>query len=363
MPGHFTHIYRPRRVAEAAIIFIRSFSLAILLCLSPSLLAQAPVTMMAQVPGIPVPDFKGKTLRQVKQFDISQNGITHVFRSISPQGPDEGIVAAQSIQPNTRVRPAATDLSLTLQPTKKLASKSQSIMTTLLQQMVTQPQKTAVVPQLYGQTLNNAQRLIESARLKLKVNGDTAGVVVLQDPDPGKSVDLGFTVTATFSIPLTVVPSVYGLTLDDATRRLADADLQRGNVNESTDNAATVKIQSIAPGTEVSRGTAVDLELTVTPPPPLQVPVPNLISRSVSDAVDTLARVELRGPDISRSAEGVVDSQEVKAGTMVDVGTVVNFTVAMPMVIVPSLMQKSEEDAAMELRAVSLVPDATHVLG
>jgi len=56
----------------------RGLSLVLLLPFSPSLLAQGtvkahtqePNMMMAQVPGFSVPDFKSKTLRQVKQFDI-----------------------------------------------------------------------------------------------------------------------------------------------------------------------------------------------------------------------------------------------------------------------------------------------------
>jgi beta-lactam-binding protein with PASTA domain len=348
-----------------------------------------PREMMAMVQQKPVavPDFKGKTLQQVQAEAVVPGSTKPLFVGIYPQGPTGGVVASQTPAAHTPVVPGATRLLLTLDTPKP--SPLQSI----LQQFVPQSKKMEQVPQLYGDNRDVAARLLETARLKANFTGDTGGVVAQQSPPAGSSVEPGSTVTVTLALPQVIVPRLYRMTLAQATQTLEKYSLQRGNVYGENTDASTVASQSVPAGTHVPPGTSVGVTLVapapvqppvpqpvqpqvpqpvppqVPQPAPPQVPqpapsdgqqtepqvvVPNLTKMSSNQAAAVLASVGLLRGQVTGPSTGLVSDQTPIAGSMVAADTPVNLTLAAATVVVPALMQESQDIAEDRLKVFGL---------
>ncbi len=111
------------------------------------------------------------------------------------------------------------------------------------------------------------------------------GVEVLDFPEdpPG--------VAAYFRTPSTSVPLVVGLIQEDATEALLNAHIRPLVVPvDSLEPENTVLSQSVDPGTEVSHGTEVTIEVSTGIPP--VVPLPDLTFKTVAEAIDILRAIE-----------------------------------------------------------------------
>jgi len=135
--------------------------------------------------------------------------------------------------------------------------------------------KSARVPQLQGDTRGVASSSLEAARLKASFTGDTEGTVVQQYPAAGAPAPLGSTVIVTLAIPQVIVPSLYGMTLDQATYTLRENSLQIGKVGGENTSVSTVTLQYPPAGTHEPPRT--EVAVTITPAQqPAQQPKPSI---------------------------------------------------------------------------------------
>ena len=168
------------------------------------------------------------------------------------------------------------------------------------------------------------------------------GRVLTQEPragarvEPGTPVDLGVA-----ELERVAVPDLVALGEADVDRRLAGAELTRGQVRreESRQPDGTVVSQDPAANTRVPIETAVNLVIAT----PVTVLVPNLLGRTGADADQRLADAELgRGVvrrEESRQPEGTVLSQAPAASERVSIDTAVDLVVATPVtVVVPDII-------------------------
>ena len=134
------------------------------------------------------------------------------------------------------------------------------------------------VPDLRGRSQNDATAAIQDLKLHLgpfgeRESSEPRGTVVAQDPPAGTVVDVGALIAIWVAVPTPppapqwiVVPRVVESSLQDAFVTLRAAGLQPGSVGQTASSARTgsVTFQSVAAGTQVAPGTAIDL-IVATP--------------------------------------------------------------------------------------------------
>jgi serine/threonine-protein kinase len=165
------------------------------------------------------------------------------------------------------------------------------------------------------------------------------GTVVATEPAPGQVVEPGAAVQVTVSSGSgrVVVPSLLGTRSAGAQARVVAAGLTRAAFDvPAAEPAGTVVGQSPQPGTEVTPGSRVRLDVsTGVPsagsPAPAPVTVPDAVGRTLADAQDLLesaglvVRVEYVD---SGQPQAVVLSHEPRAGARVRRGTNVRLAIA-----------------------------------
>ncbi|MFE5672776.1 PASTA domain-containing protein [Agromyces sp. NPDC056523] len=191
-------------------------------------------------------------------------------------------------------------------------------MTTEASFEVTPSSVTTTVPDLIGLSIDEAAAELEEAQLVLGNVSGTGERVVSQVPPPGTDVVLQSAVDVDLNAPptFTAVPDLVGLTLAEAQDALADAGLAAGIISGTGDRVGE---QSLAPGTEVTAGTPVDLTMQAVPPRTVQVP--DLVGMSTQDALAELGSLGLRLVVSSSSDGNTVASQDPAPGTAVPVGS------------------------------------------
>lgn len=347
---------------------------ALLLFALPSYAQQAPAgaaTRAAQVRSVPTPDFTGKTMAEVNALNVVPGTSAALFAGVTTQGDSGGVVVSQSPAAKTPVYPGRSRLAVTL------GAKKPSLLDQIVGQLVT-PRRRAIVPDVRNRTLADATTMLRAAHLNPATSGYSGGVVAQQSPLPRAFVAFNSSVQLTFAPPQAVVPSLYGLTLEAAETLLQRSYLRSGAV--TGDRATSIVTQSIQPGTQVPQNTAIDIGFRTAPPPPaptpgyggqaqqqqpevetvpqpVQVFVPELAKLTREQAIDTLTAVDLvaqpAGPE-----NGVVNSQSPAAGAAVDTGTSVGFTLAVPTVVVPSVIGDPESNARARLQVFGLAAEA-----
>jgi serine/threonine-protein kinase len=173
------------------------------------------------------------------------------------------------------------------------------------------------VPSVVGLGSKEAQDQLKEAGLQPKVEKQFSdnvanGHVISSSPQTGTTVDRGTTVTLQVSQgkEKVAVPDVTGESQDNARSALEGAGLRVGKVTqeESDEDPGTVIDQSPADGTQVAKGTAVDLTVAKA------VKVPDVTDQQKEDAEDTLKaagfKVKVRELTVTDPAQvGVVVSQ------------------------------------------------------
>ncbi len=261
--------------------------------------------------------------------------------------------------------------------------------------------ETVRTPDLIGLTRAEAQVVADEQDLRLRTvfqqtDQAPAGVVIAQDPAPGRPVEvLGrVTITVARAPALVAVPDVVGEREDDAVATLLDAGLQpgtrsgrtsatiaRGRVISTNPRAGVV----VQPGSGidyvVSRGPAASPEPTPRPTAtPSVVTVPDVRGLPEADALTELGSAGLRAGERTRAYHSTIDVGEVirtdpTGGVRVSRGTVVDYVVsrgprpsptpnptpeptlaptAVPRVTVPDVRGLPEADALTELGSVGL---------
>lgn len=251
-----------------------------------------------------------------------------------------------------------------------------------------------VVPRLIGRTILVARKVAVEAGLRLgqitrrdpgkadiPASPGPTDVIVRQVPAPGASAERGTPVDVVVDAPPQnppkVVPDVRGLLLPEARRVLSQAGIRVGQVvrvplTDQTKGApqpGMVLAQRPAPGSSLTEGSTVSLEVQGDVAPPEPVTVPRLTGLTIAQAEKTLAgyrlklgRVMWRGGSENQQnpagpgpADGVVVDQKPTAGTRVEKGTAVDL-VAGPapnktsdFVIVPNLIGMTLSNARAAL--------------
>lgn len=137
------------------------------------------------------------------------------------------------------------------------------------------PAKVAIPSELQGQSEQYVRKTLEDAGF---VPGRTstensatipAGMVISVDPEEGSSVDAGSTVNIILSDGKVKVPSLVGLTRDQAVAELSASDVLLNTnietVQTSSQAAGTVISQSSAAGTTVEQGSTVTIRVATAP--------------------------------------------------------------------------------------------------
>jgi eukaryotic-like serine/threonine-protein kinase len=174
------------------------------------------------------------------------------------------------------------------------------------------------VPNVGGLSLKEASRRIAAAGLA-PASTATSGHVTDQFPPPLTLVLPGSTVTLTLD-PGVTVPNVVGLTVDQARQAVEQAGL----VLNPPSAAGRVTDQRPVAGRSVRRGRGVSV--TVVPLPGLVVP--DVVGKTVPEARKTLADAGLRL--VEPSVAGRVVGQRPRAGSLAFPGSSVAVTIAVP---------------------------------
>ena len=195
------------------------------------------------------------------------------------------------------------------------------------------------VPPLVGQTQEEAESILEDARLQLgEVTEEPSdeveeGLVIRQSPEAGQQVDARSSVDIVVSAgPESVtVPPVVGLSEEDARAALDAAGLEVDVIRDSADEpAGEVIAQDPSAGTEVASGDTVTITVSEGPE---GEPMPNVVGQDAEDAEDLLE--DEFGLNVNREAEtepcaqppGTVCRQDPDPGTPVSEGDTVTIFV------------------------------------
>ncbi len=159
--------------------------------------------------------------------------------------------------------------------------------------------KTIVVPDLKNKTLSEAQRIVEKADLKLKIDKEVynekvkPGQIISQDPDAGEKIRKGGTIKVVLSKGLQTikVPNLIGKTEDEARGLLKKAGLVMGNIESTYSDTAkenTIVSQSPKSDVKVEKGSTVDVTISRGSE---SLDVPEVVGKTESEAKSILENV------------------------------------------------------------------------
>lgn len=200
--------------------------------------------------------------------------------------------------------------------------------------------KMVKVPAVKGLSKDGAISTLKNAGLTAEVkhtksDRDTANQVLKQNPEAGKSVPMGTTVTITVNDGpgQHTVPKLKSLEESEARQALKDAGFSDAEIRVESDNnppasRGTVIRVSPSEGSKVDDGTIVTLTLATG-----NSVVPNVVDMSLEDAQKELERAGLRvalssGDASDKSATVLSQTPSGGSDEIVDYGTVVTLTVA-----------------------------------
>ncbi|WP_030620335.1 Stk1 family PASTA domain-containing Ser/Thr kinase [Streptomyces fulvoviolaceus] len=205
----------------------------------------------------------------------------------------------------------------------------------------------ADVPDLVGQTLDDARRTADNVGLTLTVEkrelcaDQPKGHVCTQSPTDGElAKGEAVSVTVSTGAPKVEVPDVTDKNEDDASRILEDKGFKvKLRHVESTEDPGTVLKQNPDGGEKVEKGT----EVTLTAAKEAEkATVPDLSGSTVSEARKLLAEHDLKLGDTtevdSGAESGTVVGQSVASGEEADTGSAIDVQVAksVPTVQIPT---------------------------
>lgn len=196
------------------------------------------------------------------------------------------------------------------------------------------------VPSIVGLSVDQARETLNAHGLSLRVvrevNSDQpVNTVVRQIPDAGRTVKAGREIEVHVSIgrEIVAVPDVLNVSEREAELRIAMSGLEVGKIEyeyrpEIAPNL--VVAQNPPAGARVQRGSQVDLVLSTGAAPVAMVEVPDFTGVPLNEAIERVQALGLVlgqtfGEVDSRFQPGQVTDQAPSPGTLVEVGTAVNF--------------------------------------
>jgi beta-lactam-binding protein with PASTA domain len=223
---------------------------------------------------------------------------------------------------------------------------------------------TTLVPLVEQRTIAEARVVLEKSRLRLgrvttEYQRDADGRIVHQEPHAGERAHRDDAVDVTISAePLPIsVPSVIGLSRQDARVKIEAAGLEVGGISFVTREGATstIEAQSPAAGTGVTPRSLIDL-VVARAPAITRTNVPNLIGKTQAAAERSLAADSLALGTVVRPTEDAaarIIAQDPPAGRSVALHTRVNVRIAgsvtSPLVRVPRVVNRTVGDAQRTL--------------
>jgi serine/threonine-protein kinase len=227
--------------------------------------------------------------------------------------------------------------------------------------LLTRPEK-KVVPTVVNETLSVASTTLQNAGFAVNTinvtNDHPAGVVIHQDPSAGTKAEVGSTVTLTVSQGPgnATVPSVAGLTFNQAKRKIIKAGLKVGRrQNRSSDTYPAGQVIGTDPAAGQTPPVGTPITVIVSTGLPA-VTVPDVTGESEGDAKAALERV---GFNVTTSTEtsssvpaGAVISQSPSGGTQAQSGSTVSLVIASapPTATVPGVQGDTAAQATSALR-------------
>lgn len=222
------------------------------------------------------------------------------------------------------------------------------------------------VPKIAGMSQQEATSTLSAIGLILSVGAQefsesvAAGKIISSNPVSGTSVRPQTTVTVVLSkgAERFKVPQLYGLTEEQATKSLEDANLSKGNVSKEFDPVApigTVIGADPSWGAQLKAGAAVNLTLSKGHEP---VEVPKLAGLSEAEATSMLKDLKF---DVATTEEysdsvtaGNVISSDPHKGAMADYGSTVTLTISKgpEPIVVPDVVDMLQADAVATLEGL-----------
>jgi eukaryotic-like serine/threonine-protein kinase len=194
--------------------------------------------------------------------------------------------------------------------------------------------KKVPVPDVKGEQWSAAQAALVNAGFKpqkFSVPGTTAGQVTATDPPAGTSLAVGSKIRVNvMSGPVTAaVPSVVGLSIQDATAKLNDAGFKANpQYTDSTAPKDQVLSQTPAAGSPEPKGTSVTLKVSLGPP---QVTVPSVVGYTSQQAVQALEaqgfQVNEQYTQTGAAGDNIVQTQNPDGGSQAPKGSTVTITI------------------------------------
>lgn len=180
------------------------------------------------------------------------------------------------------------------------------------------------VPAVLGQTSDDALRQLAQYGLRMssaaRTSDDTPGLIIDQEPQAGAAVMRGSTVKVTLPYaPPLVLPELVGTGLDEARRRLPKGLGLNATPQASVRPRDEVLSQQPAAGTQVRRGSVVELRVSDGS----LVEVPGVVSQPLAAARRALVEAGLEGQvqqvddETSDAPIGQVTGQEPAPGSVV----------------------------------------------
>ncbi len=200
------------------------------------------------------------------------------------------------------------------------------------------------VPSIVGHTLEEAEKMLEDINLRYELEpveaDEEANMVTKQLPEAGEEVEEFSTVTIYYSQGKSdiTIPDLTNYTKESAMTKLEDLGLAvAGTQEDYSDTISEGMVCGTDPvvGSSVNPGTSVTIIISKGPKSEM-VPVPNIVGKKESVALERLAAKGLGGNTSNVSyiysdkyEKGIVAGQSIAAGTKVEVGTVIDYTVSL----------------------------------
>jgi eukaryotic-like serine/threonine-protein kinase len=197
---------------------------------------------------------------------------------------------------------------------------------------------TVPVPTVTGEDVNTASNRLRDAGFEVVVEfqpreGEEPNTVFDQDPDGNSQVAPGSKVTlyVVESAETVFVPSVVGLTFEEATQQLAARGLTVNPIREQSDTVPKDRIisQTPAPDTEVNEGSEIQLVVSSGPEQAVIPPLERVVLQTATDQLKDLGfEVVIEEEASADVPQGAVTRTDPPAGNVVSLQTPVTVFVS-----------------------------------
>ncbi len=194
------------------------------------------------------------------------------------------------------------------------------------------------VPQVVGLPIDDAREALEAAGLVVGEVEEAPSAtvekdrVISSDPEEGQAVQAGDTVNLVVSNGQVELPDLVGRSQEEAEAALDELGLSFRTTTEESDEEPGTVIQQSPEAGPVNQGTRVDL-VVATERAPETVDVPDVVGMEAGEAEATINGWNLNPTARTASSDtvcqGLVIEQNPPAGSEVEVGSTVTYTVSL----------------------------------